>query len=220
MQRPLHDVRGDVVAGPDLDVDARRDGRLGVVEDRVLRHHAVGHDDELALLGQQLGGPPGDFLHPALEVADAHPVADAERLLDLNRQPGEEVAEGVLQREADDDGAHRRGGEHLLVEQQRRRHREQGDDDDVLHDRRHTFRDAVRTPRVEQQADGGDEPAGNQQQASQTADQGGVTEVRARATSKPKRHHQHDHGEAEPRPHEAVTDRGQRRRRRRPARCR
>ena len=37
-----------------------------------------------------------------------HPVADAERLLDLNREAGEQVAERVLQREADDHGADRR----------------------------------------------------------------------------------------------------------------
>ncbi len=36
-----------VVAEPDVDLEPRRHRRLGVVQDRVLRHHAVGHDDEL-----------------------------------------------------------------------------------------------------------------------------------------------------------------------------
>ena len=45
------------------------------------------------------------------------PLPHAERLLDLDRQPGEEIAERVLQREADDDGAHRGGGEQLLAHQ-------------------------------------------------------------------------------------------------------
>ena len=47
--------------------------RLRVVQDRLLRHHAVGHDDELAGLGAQLGGAPRDLLHLALVLADADP---------------------------------------------------------------------------------------------------------------------------------------------------
>ena len=60
-----------------------------------------GNDQELAGLGAQLGGAPGDLVDLALAVADLDPVADAERLLDLDRQAGEQVAERVLQREAE-----------------------------------------------------------------------------------------------------------------------
>ncbi len=57
---------------------------------------------------RQLGGAPGHLRDPAFEVADLDPVADAERLLDLDAESGEGVAQRVLQREADDDGADRR----------------------------------------------------------------------------------------------------------------
>ena len=50
-------------------------------------------------------------------LGDAHPVADAERLLDLNRQPGKEVAERVLQREADDHRADRRRREDPVLQE-------------------------------------------------------------------------------------------------------
>ena len=42
-------------------------------------------------------------------IADPHPLPDVERLLALDRQAGEGVAERVLQREAEHDRADRRG---------------------------------------------------------------------------------------------------------------
>ena len=55
-----------------------------------------------------------------LEIADADPVADAERLLALDAEAGEGVAERVLQREADDHGADRRRRQQLVLEDERR----------------------------------------------------------------------------------------------------
>ena len=57
------------------------------------------------------------------EVADLDPRPDAERLLALDRQAGEGVAERVLQREADDRRAHRRRRQQLVVEHEGRHQR-------------------------------------------------------------------------------------------------
>src|SRR5256885_4764256 len=55
-------------------------------------------------------GAPGDVHHAAGIVADLDPVAGAERALELQRQAREEVAERLLQREAEDRSEERRVG--------------------------------------------------------------------------------------------------------------
>ena len=79
----------------------------------------------------------------AFATADLHPLADAERLLDLNREPGEQVAERVLQREADHDRADGRRRQQLLAQQHRADHDEQHDDGEVLDDRREAIGGAI-----------------------------------------------------------------------------
>jgi hypothetical protein len=44
-------------------------------------------------------------------VVHAHPVADLQRVVDLQRQPAEQVAQRVLHREGQHRGDHRRGGD-------------------------------------------------------------------------------------------------------------
>ena len=83
---------------------------------------------------------------------DPDPVADAKRLLDLNRQPGEQIAERVLQREPDDDGADRGRGEDLLLQNQRRGDREETDDDGVLDDGRKAIGQPIDAPRIDRRA--------------------------------------------------------------------
>ena len=141
--RRLHRVRRRQVARADLDLDPRRRRRLRVVRDRFLRHDVVRHDDEVAGLGAQLRRAPGDFGDAPLELADANPVADVERLLALDRQPGERVAQRVLQREADHDRADRRGRQQLVVEHEGRHQHQQADDDEVLEDRGIAIGDAI-----------------------------------------------------------------------------
>ena len=57
----------------------------------------------------------------AVLAADRHPMADAKRLLDLNREAREQIAERVLQREADHHGADRRRRDDFLRQKQHRR---------------------------------------------------------------------------------------------------
>ena len=78
LHRALHVVRRDAVAGADLDVDARRNGRLGIIEDRFLRDDAVRDDQELAGLGSQLGRAPGDLRAPGLRDRRTAPTARRE----------------------------------------------------------------------------------------------------------------------------------------------
>ena len=85
----LDAVRRRVVGHADLDRDSRRRGRFRVVGDRLLADDVVGQDDEVAGLGAQLGGAPGDLRDAPFEVPDPDPVADVERLLALDREAGE-----------------------------------------------------------------------------------------------------------------------------------
>ena len=153
-QRPrdhrLHLVGRRVVAGADLDLEPRVVRRLRVVRDRLLRHHAVRHDDEVARLRADLGRAPRHLGDQAVGAGDGHPVADAKRLLDLNRQPGKQVAQRVLQREADHDGADGGRRQHLLLHEQHGHEREQRDDDRVLDDGGEAIGQAVFAPGVQQ----------------------------------------------------------------------
>ena len=151
--RASHFVGRRHVAGADFDEQSRRDRRLGVVEDRLLRDDAVRDDQELTRLGAKLRRPPRDLLHLALVVADGDPVADAKRLFDLNGQPREQIAERVLQRKANHDCADRRGRQQLLLHQDSRHDREQPDEGDVLDDGREAIRRPVLAPGIGDQRD-------------------------------------------------------------------
>jgi hypothetical protein len=96
---------------------------------------------------------PGNLAdHPVL-AGHVHPVADAKRLLDLDRQAGEKVPERVLEREPDHDRADGGGRENPLLQDQRHRHGEQADDDGILDDRRKTVGQPIGPPRIDDQRD-------------------------------------------------------------------
>ena len=84
----------------------------------------------------------------ALAVFDLHPVADTKRLLDLNREAGEQVAQGVLQGEAQYHRADRRRGEQLLAQQHGADRHEQRDHGGVLHDAREAIAWPIVAPLV------------------------------------------------------------------------
>ena len=57
---------------------------------------------------------PVHLAHPAGHLADLDRISDLERPLHQEHQPGEEVAQRLLQREAEDDGAHAQRRERAL----------------------------------------------------------------------------------------------------------
>ena len=74
---------------------------------------AVGDDDCLPVAGLDGGGTPVDLHHPALGGVDLQPVTDGDGVVELNGDPGQQVAQGVLHGEGDDRSDHRRGGDYL-----------------------------------------------------------------------------------------------------------
>ena len=117
-----------------------------------LASDAVRHDDEVARLRAHLRRAPGNLAHHAVLSADRHPVADAERLLDLNGEPGEQIAERVLQRQPDDDRADRGRRHHAIAKDQRRDEREQRDDERVLDDVGKALGDPIGAPGIDASA--------------------------------------------------------------------
>ena len=133
-----------------------------------------------AVLGAQLGRAPGDLLHLAFAIADLHPLADAKRLLDLNREAGKQVAERVLQREADHDRADRRRRQQLLAQQHRADHDEEDDDGEVLDDRREAIGRAIQPPRIGDQRDRGVDDREDDRQARERRQELDVAQPLAR----------------------------------------
>ena len=95
----LHASRRRVVGETDEQVVT--DGVAPVVGDDVPRQHRVRHLETLERAGDQTCGAPADSLHAPEMGSEAHPVARGERLLQLERQPAEHIAEGLLQRQTD-----------------------------------------------------------------------------------------------------------------------
>ena len=78
---------------PELEVGAHDDG--------VLEQGVVGHHHELPVGLPDAGVADGDGLDAALQRLALHEVPDLERLAQQDQDAGEEVLEGVLEREAD-----------------------------------------------------------------------------------------------------------------------
>ena len=97
-------------------------------------------------------------------------MADAKRLLDLNRQARDEVAERVLQREAEDDGAGGGRGEHAVAQDQRGRHGKQQKDDRVLNDVGEAVGQPIVAPRIDDERDEEIDQAEEQQQRLKRAE--------------------------------------------------
>ena len=86
---------------------------LALAEDRdaAFHDHAVRDDDRLPVARLDEGRAPADVAHLALDLVDAHPVADLHGVVDLDRESAEHVAEGVLHGEGDDRGEDGGGGD-------------------------------------------------------------------------------------------------------------
>ena len=112
-----------------------------------------GTTTKLPALRAHLRRAPGNLAHHPVLSADRHPIAHAERLLDLNGEPREQIAEGVLQRQPDDDRANRCRRHHAIAQDQRRDEREQRDDDRVLDDVWKTLGNPIDAPGIDGQRD-------------------------------------------------------------------
>ena len=91
------------VADADLDVDGAERVAMRPVEHAAGDQLGVGDDQAGAVEGLDLGGPHADAAHVALLIADDDAVADLDRPLDQQDQPGDEVVDDRLQAEADAD---------------------------------------------------------------------------------------------------------------------
>jgi hypothetical protein len=100
-------------------------------EDEELRlgHGAVGDDDRLPVARLEGEVAPADLGHLPDDVADLHPVALLDRVLPLEDDPADGVAERALDRQADDRAEHGRAGEDPLELDPRAREGRHGDDD-------------------------------------------------------------------------------------------
>ena len=119
-------------------------------------------------------------VHLAFAIAELHPLPDAKRLLDLNREARKQIAERVLQREADDDRADRRRRQQLLAQQHRADRDEENDDGEVLDDRRKAIGRAIRSPGIGDQRDRGVDDRQNDRQARERQQELDVAQPLAR----------------------------------------
>ena len=176
--RGLHLIGRHQIRGAHFDLEADRRRGLRVVDDWVLGDDVVREDDEVPRLRAQLGGTPGDLGDAAFVATDLDPVPDVERLLALDGEAREGVAQGVLEREAEDDGADRRGRHELLAEEGRRE-QDQPDDNCVLEDGREPVRDAIDAQRIDDEEDGGvDQRGGERERANADTWVRAATEMR------------------------------------------
>jgi len=112
--------------------DAQREDDAPLVHAPVVAHPAreqvgVRHHDLLAGEAAQPRGLDSDVLDAAHVIAHDQEVADHERLVERDRQRGQQVPEHVLQRERDRDAAdsqpsHQRGDVHAEVVEREQQH--------------------------------------------------------------------------------------------------
>ena len=103
-----HPVGAVPVTGGERDLQGRGLAPGAVDHDLGLRCRLVGEDDQLAVDGADLEGAPAELLHLSLMILDGHPVADLERILEVEDDPREQVAQDILQGEADHHRQNRR----------------------------------------------------------------------------------------------------------------
>ncbi|MNZ83585.1 hypothetical protein D3C78_1023180 [compost metagenome] len=106
LQRIDRPLRADQRADFEGDADAEQMLRAAEVEHLGLRRHRIGHHGQAALSGLQVGGAPVDLHHLAFDAVDGDPVIQLVGLGGVQHDAGEHVAEGALQRQADDDRHH------------------------------------------------------------------------------------------------------------------
>src|SRR6185312_2366651 len=81
------------------------------VRDHFSGEKRIRYVEHLERARHQPRGAPPDTLDTAEVAVEVYPVARLEGLLELQREPAENVAERFLKRQADDRGDERRGGE-------------------------------------------------------------------------------------------------------------
>ena len=74
-----------------------------------LHERAVGYQHGLPVARLDQRRAPADVAHPPGELVDAHPVAHLNRVVELDGEAAEHIAQRVLHRERDDRGEDRRG---------------------------------------------------------------------------------------------------------------
>ena len=112
--RLLHPLGRDIVGRDHVERATRPGLRLGEIADRCLRELPIGDDHKGLVEGDHLRGPPVDLHHPA-DVGGIgvvlDPISQFERLFGVDGQPGEDVAERVLEGESEHCRQDRRSGE-------------------------------------------------------------------------------------------------------------
>ena len=153
----------------DIDRDRRRhvpiesDREHAAVEIRtrmnfesVAREHRVRQDGDVVAERAHFRRAPTDLFDRADVVAGTNDVADFERILEMQRDAGEEIAEGFLKSESENRGEDRAAGENgpdVVVEDRRKRGDEENeierDGDDVAQQRRRRNSAAFRHEEIE-----------------------------------------------------------------------
>lgn len=87
-----------------------RVGRPAQIGERRAGEHRVGGDQRSGA-GLQMHCAPVDFDHPAAGGGGVQPIADLERLLEQHQQARDDLADRILQRQADDDRRDAQRGE-------------------------------------------------------------------------------------------------------------
>ena len=149
---PLDLLGGNIVGGDDKKRAARPRLRLREIADRGLGELTVG-DDHVGLVERDhLRGPPIHLDDPAdmgRHGVVLDPITDFERMLGVDGEAGEDVAERVLEGEPKHGGDQRRAGDELagidprVPEDDQQRHGQQQATEDVDEDLRHRPGDAL-----------------------------------------------------------------------------
>ena len=148
---PLHPLRGNFIGGDDEDRPPGPGIGLGEIADRGLGELAVGNDDVGVIERDHLRGPPIDLHHPtnvSLIGVVLDPITDLERMLGVDGEAGEDVAEGVFEGEAEHRGDQSRAGDQFagvdpgIPKDDQQRHRQHHAAEDVDEDLRHRPGDA------------------------------------------------------------------------------
>ena len=138
-------------------------------------------------------------------------MSDAEGLFDLDGEPGKEVAQRVLEREAHHHGTDGRGRQQLLAQQHRGDRAEETDDGHVLDDGGEPIGRPVVAPRVDQQGDDQVDERQDQDEPGQRRGQRPVTQPLADGQLEAEEREEQPGAEHQPAADEAAADGGQQR---------
>ena len=144
-QHRLRARRGDVEVDGDHQLDHVGQLRPHVVDDHFAADQAVGHQQLVLVGGDQARRAPADVEDAAAIFSKTNPLAGFERLLGMQGETGEEVAQRLLQRKAEHHREQRAGREQrrqveLVLDAQQHRRAEESDRPDAerAQDARHS----------------------------------------------------------------------------------